>query len=263
MLKQQRPRRMRKFLARASTLRSIRSASSRSAQTLSRAVSSYQNNHPLYIQPSNTKQVTFWRSVSVSLAINESTGFSSLSPNVNFGFTLQGVQAWLGGTYAGQYNIANSSEFQALFDTYKINAVRCKMFFTNNYSNVNTPSTGMPLIYVANDFDDVQESMTVGTIQEHVGLRIFQFDGHNSDGIRHWVKPAVKDVIVQTDPSTGVQSSTNAGIPFGAQWIDCAVSNVIHNGMKVVYNNQGRTANSDIGSMTFVFEIEYCFKGYR
>lgn len=50
---------------------------------------------------------------------------------------------------------------------------------------------------------------------------------------------------------------------MGSQWLDVAVSNIIHNGVKLVYNNQGRNNNTDIGSMTFIFEIEYTFKGYR
>ena len=55
---------------------------------------------------------------------------------------------------------------QALFDTYKINNVRMKMFFTNNNTSVNSPATGLPLIHIANDFDDAQENMTVASILE-------------------------------------------------------------------------------------------------
>ena len=61
-------------------------------------------------------------------------------------------------------------QVQALFDTYKINNVRMKMFFTNNNSSVNSPATGMPLVHIANDFDDVQENMTVASILERAGF---------------------------------------------------------------------------------------------
>ncbi|MCZ0211708.1 hypothetical protein OZK63_40825, partial [Streptomyces sp. UMAF16] len=89
------------------------------------------------------------------------------------------------------------------------------MFFTNNNSSVNSPATGLPLLHLCNDFDDVAESMTVNSILERAGVRTVQFDATNHQGISHWVKPAAKDVIAQTDPATGVQTTSNAGVPFG------------------------------------------------
>lgn len=233
-------------------------------KTLRRAVGQYRYANPMYLQPSNARTMSFWRTVSYSIPINESLGWGSAgTTSLNFGFTLGNVLGWLGGVFSITLPVTNASEFQALFDTYKVSNVRMKMFFTNNNSSVNSPATGMPLIHICNDFDDVAESMSVNTILEKAGVRTLQFDAMNHAGLAHWVKPAAKQVIAQTDPATGVQTTSNAGIPFGSQWIDCAVSNIVHNGVKLVYNNQGRSNNTDIGSMTFIFEIEYTFKGYR
>lgn len=254
--------------SRRSMLRSRRTATGASTtparRTLSRAVGQYRYANPMYIQPSNARTATFWRTVSYSISINESLGWGAAgTPSLNFGFSLGNVLGWLGGAFSITLPVTNSGEFQALFDTYKINNVRMKMFFTNNNSSVNSPATGMPLIHIANDFDDAQEAMTINTILERAGVRTVQFDAMNHDGLSHWVKPTPKQVVAQTDPATGVQTNSNSGVPFGSQWIDCAVSNIVHNGIKLVYNNQGRANNTDIGSATFIFEIEYVFKGYR
>jgi len=240
------------------------SSATSASRTLSRAVGEYRYANPMYIQPSNARTMSFWRTVSYSIVLNELNGWgASSSSSLNFGFSLGNVLGWLGGAFSITLPVTNASEFQSLFDTYKINNVRMKMFFSNNNSSVNSPATGLPLIHVCNDFDDAQEVMTVSTILERAGVRTMQFDGMNHSGLSHWVKPVPKVVIAQTDPSTGVQTTSNAAVPFGSQWVDCAVSNIVHNGIKLVYNNQGRANNTDIGSVTFIFEIEYAFKGYR
>lgn len=232
--------------------------------TLARAVSQYRYSNPMYIQPSNARTASFWRTVSTSIVIQEAGGFAATSPSLNWGFSLGNVYGWLGGAFVYAIPVPNATEFSALFDTYKINAVRMKMFFTNNNSSVNSPNTGLPLIHVANDFDDVTEFMTVSSICERAGVRHLQFDAVNHTGLNHWVKPVPKDLTVSTDPATGAVTTTTNGIPYTGKWLDTANSQIVHNGIKVVYNSQGRTpAGTDIGSITFIFEIEFTMKGYR
>lgn len=233
-------------------------------RTLSRAVNQYRYSNPMYIQPSNARTASFWRTLSYSIPINEQLGWAALgSPCIGFNFGLRYVNIFLGGGFFAALNVSNAAEFQALFDTYKINSVRMKLFFTNNNSSVNSPATGLPLLHICNDFDDASENMSVNTILERAGVRTIQYDATNAKGIAHWVKPAAKAVVQQTDPVTGAASTSDSSVPMGATWIDTAVSNIMHNGVKIVYNNQGRNNNTDIGSVTFIFEIEYTFKGYR
>lgn len=264
--------RMRKYIkrlaaSRRSALRSRRSstgASTTSARrSLSNAVSEYRYANPMYIQPSNARTVTFWRTTRYNIPLNESLGFNSQGNSLNFGFSLGNVIAFYPSVAVTAIPVTNAAEFQALFDTYTIKNCRMKMFFTNNNSSVNSPATAMPLIHIANDFDDINEQMTTSTILEKAGVRTLQFDAMNHKGLAHWVKPAPKQVVAQTDPLTGVQTTSNAGIPFSTYWIDTAVSNIVYNGIKLVYDNQGRSSSTDIGSLTFIFECEYTFKGYR
>lgn len=236
-------------------------------RTLSRITGSYRYANPMLIQPSNARTCSFWRGCSHSIAIAQANGFftaTNASQCLAYGFDLQGVRGWLGGTYTFSIPIANSTDFQSLFDTYKINAVKMKCFFSHNFSNVNTPATCLPIINIVNDFDDATESLTTSTVLEKAGVRIMQFDAQNHNGYNHYVKPASRQVVSQIDPTTGVESVSSAGVSYGAQWLDCANNNIIHSGVKLVYNNQGRVPSSvDIGTMTVYFEIEYVFKGYR
>lgn len=248
--------------------RSSGSSTTPATRTLSRAVREYRYANPMYIQPSNARTATFWRTTRYNVQLNESTGFNngagaSYGFNLNFGFSLGNVIAFYPTSAVVANPVANAAEFQALFDTYTIKNVRMKMFFTNNNSSVNSPATGMPMFHICNDFDDISEPMTVNSILEKAGVRTVQFDAMNHQGLHHWVKPAAKQVVAQTDPTTGTQTTSNAGVPFGTYWIDTAVSNIVYNGIKLFYDNQGRSSNTDIGSATFIFEVEYVFKGYR
>lgn len=235
------------------------------SRTIGRIASSYRYANPMVIQPSNARTMTFWRSCVYSVPIQQGGGFNpigALSPCIAFGFDLSGMKFWVGGSYYGGVAISGSSEFQALFDTYKINAVKMKIFFAHNFSNVNTVATCLPIIHVVNDFDDSTENLTIPQVQEKSGCRIMQFDATNSNGFNHYVKPSCRQVVSQID-GAGAESVSSAGTAFGSQWLDCANNNIIHSGTKLVYNNQGRTATTDIGNITIYFDIEYCFKGVR
>jgi len=257
---------------RAQALRTKRrtTAAGSAQQALTNVVRSYRYANPMQIQPSNSRTMTFWRAIALTLDLNQRTGFIEglfSSRNINFGYTLGGVSVWLGGVFVTLVAMPNVAEFQALFDYYQINAVKIQMFYSNNVSDGATNQAGfltsMPLIHIANDFDDCQESMTQSTMLERVGLRTVQFDAMNHNGIRHYVKPKPSNTVAQLNPTTGAPSSANASIAFGSTWIDCAQSNVIHYGTKMYLNGQEIEDDFVMGKITFIFDIELKFKGYR
>lgn len=243
---------------RVSSLRSKRTSDQRqltSVLRLHRAANPYQ------ITPSSGRSVTFWRKVSRSIPLSQSAGFDGLGNNVNWGFSLGNLLGFLNGTFQYTVPISSVSEFQALFDYYKIEAVKMQIFFTR--TNLDSSTIGMPLLLISNDFDDIAESMTANTMNERVGTRHVQLDSNNTNGINHYIKPKLTNVVVQTNPTTGVDSSSSSGVVFGTQWIDTATSNILHKGIKVVYDNQGLTSATVLGNVTFVFDICYVMKGYR
>jgi len=226
---------------------------------------SHRKANPYQITPSSGRTVTFWRKAQVSLQLNQSTGFSGLGNfNVNWGISLGRIFGFLGGTLTYGVTIPNASEFQALFDYYMIRSTKLQMFFSKTNNDQSSGATlGMPMLLIANDFDDIAEVMTLSSMNERVGVRHVQFDATNTNGINHYIKPKPTNVMVQTDISTGAQSSSSSGVVFGSQWLDIASSNIVHNGIKVFYDNQGLTTATTLGNITFVFDVEIVCKGYR
>jgi len=248
-------------LRRYGSLRAKRQANDQ--QQLASVVRSHRRANPYQITPSSGRTVTFWRKTQTSLAFNQGFGWGGLGTSLNWGFSLGRVVGFLNGAFQYSLPVSNASEFQALFDYYCIKSVKMQIFYTHNISGVTSTTTALPMLLIANDFDDIAESMSTNSMNERVGCRTVQFENTGIGGITHYVKPKPSTVVVQTNVDTGVLSSANAGVVFGTQWLDVAQSNIVHHGIKIVYDNQGRTTSTDIGSMTFVFDVEYCFKGYR
>lgn len=262
--------RRQKYLRRAGAARKLQSMyrrykgrADKDKRDLGKVVRSYRKANPYQIQPSSGRTVSFWRKTQVSIFVNQGFGWAASGTSLNWGFSLGRIIGFLNGTFTYSLTVPNSSEFQALFDYYCIKNVKMQVFFTHNIAGVTSASLALPMILVANDFDDIGETMTTTSINERVGCRTLQFENTGIKGINHYIKPKVSSVVVQTNVDTGVLSTANAGIVFGTQWIDVAQSNIVHNGIKLVYDNQGRTSSTDIGSMTFIFDVEYSFKGYR
>jgi len=223
------------------------------------------NTRPSFCAPTILSYFFFFSLPGIECASHLTTfGGVGVGLNLNWGFALGRIFGYVNGTFQFNPLVPNSGEFQALFDYYKINAVKMQVFFIKNTSDQAGGSTiGMPILLIANDFDDVQETMTLTTMNERVGCRHVQFNSDNLNGINHYIKPKAGQVIVQTDFVSGVQTVSQAGINFGTQWIDVASSNIVHNGIKIFYDNQGLTSASALGNVTFVFDVCFVCKGYR
>lgn len=260
--------RSRKFAARRiqSAYRRYRTTGSSDKRQLSSVIRSHRKANPYQIVPSSGRTVSFWRKTEISMVINQANGFGLGSNSLNWGFSLGNIFGYLGGLFTYGPSVSNAAEFQALFDYYMISAVKMQIFFTKNTDPVTATtglSHGMPVLMIANDFDDIAEVMTLNTMNERVGVRHVQFDSNSCNGITHYIKPKPTNAIVESSTSTGIRSTSFTGVVFGNQWIDTASANIVHNGVKVFYNNQGLTNNVNLGNVTFVFDIEYVMKGYR
>lgn len=264
--------RRRKFLAKASAARKVQAwfrrhkgRQTQDSRDLGRVVRRHRAANPYQIQPSSGRTVSFWRKTQIAIPLSQTLGFNSAGNNVNWGFSLGRIIGYVNGAFVYAAIVSSAAEFQALFDYYMIRNVKMTMFFTKNVDPINSAgnTTGLPLFQICNDFDDIQETMTINSMNERVGVRHVQIDSGLNNGINHYIKPKPSSVVVQTNVDTGVLSTANAGVVFGTQWLDSAQSNIVHNGIKVVYDNQGLTTVQTLGSVTFIFDVEYVFKGYR
>jgi len=248
--------------ARAIQMRYRRYRGAQDKRDLGNVVRRHRAANPYQIQPSAGRTVSFWRKCQISIALNQSTGIGG-SNSVNWGFGLKGAYGYRAGTLFWLPAMAGFSEWQALFDYYMINAVKMQIFYSKTVAeNATTVTTGMPSLLIANDFDDLGETMTLDLMNQRVGVRHVQFGSDRMYGITHYIKPKPTTVLAQT-ADDGTVTVANAGIPFGSTWLDCAQSNIVHGGIKIFYDNQGLTTSTNIGNLTFVFDVEFVFKGYR
>jgi len=263
--------RRRNYMRKTKAARTLQTAYRRYRQNSDRRqlgsiVRSYKRANPYQISPSSGRTCTFWRKTEINITLNQLSGFGGAGASLNWGFSLGFIYGYLNGTYTYSPGVPSSAEFQALFDYYQIRSVKMQIFFTKNTDPVSGTtglSHGMPLLLIANDFDDIAENMTLPTMNERVGVRHVQFDSNNTNGITHYIKPKPTNAIVESSTSTGIRSTAFTGVVFGTQWIDTASANIVHNGVKVFYNNQGLTNNVDLGNITFIFDVEFVMKGYR
>lgn len=161
----------------------------------------------------STKFHKFIRSASfqapgAQLGYDQRTGFvwngtNLLSHTLQFNFTLQGVNVYCGGTFVTTLALPNNTELTALYDQYRIDWVDCQFMFSNNQSSVNSPTSVLPICYIAKDYDDSGDA-GVTAIQQYATQQTWQLGNWRGDGIRHVrVKPNVDVAVYNTAIANG------------------------------------------------------------
>lgn len=143
------------------------------------------------------------------LGYDQRTGFvyngtSLLAHTLQFNFTLQGVNVYCGGTFVTTLTLPSNAELTSLYDQYRIDWVDCQFMFSNNMSNVTSPTTVLPVCYIAKDYDDSNDA-GVTAIQQYATQQTWQLGNQQGrDGIRHVkVKPNVDINVFQTPLVSG------------------------------------------------------------
>jgi len=134
-------------------------------------------------------------------------------------------------------DILSSAEFTTLFDRYKVDRVVNTFQLVNNpdaAAYLNDKDTGnsanfYPKMWYIRDYDDsVAESSS--TLKERVGVKCVILQPNKV--VRVTTKPAIATQVYRTALTTGYGPKWN-------QWIDCAMTDVPHYGLKVAYDCNG------------------------
>lgn len=187
----------------------------------------------------NTKFHNFVRSVSfrapsAQLGYDQRTGFTwngvALNThNLQFNFTLGGVNIFAGGTAIGTgvLPMPNVTELTTLYDQYRIDWIECDFFFSNNMSNVTSPTTVLPICYMCKDYDDSADA-GVTDIQQYTTQMVWQWGQQQGRNGKYTVriKPNVDTVVFQS----ALLSGYGRGKP---QFIDTSSGQVPHYGIKL------------------------------
>lgn len=205
-----------------------------------------------------SKIYTMERSCSFLTPMNLSTGFNAGGQFLGLSFCLEGCQWYTGTTYQGLASISNVTEFQSLFDKWRIDKIEVIPVFSNSQSSVNSPATVLPVIYQALDFDSVTGT---NNLSEYPQMRTIQLGTVNNGLTKCYLTtPTVTDAVSNNNAGTitGVLAGTRI-----SPWLDTASPDISHFGMRFQFQNFGRTSSTDIGTILWQIKIYYSFKTVR
>lgn len=118
--------------------------------------------------------------------------------------------------------VPNVSEFSQLYDMYKINGIKLKLVPAQTGSDLNAPATAqyMPDLWTVIDYDD-GNTPTKNDLLQYPGLKVTRGNQVHS----RYFKPAVSAEIYRS-------AVTTSYAPKWKQWLDFAVTDVPHYGIK-------------------------------
>lgn len=155
----------------------------------------------------------------------------------------------------------NVSEFAALFDEYRIDAVHIKIFYTNNISNTSAAvgtfqQIALPTGQFCTDFDDSTPPASNTELLQRPETKLLQW---NTNGpLQFTIKSPKAAYTVNT------QSGTNSVAKAPGGWMDMAAQNINIYGWKVFLEQFGSSTNTlEQGYFQFYFTYDISCRGVR
>lgn len=155
--------------------------------------------------------------------------------------------------------IPDSSDFQRLFDFFRLNRVDMKMIWQANEHIYQTAGGTLvtPLIHCVTDKDDTG-LFSLNDLLQYPTHRAIQLGSINNYQATHTViKPGVQ-IESQTDLLSTLPSTTRY-----SPWCDTGVPNVKHNGIKLSWDDFDINTNQLNGRIEFLFDLYFEFKTPR
>jgi hypothetical protein len=161
----------------------------------------------------------------VSTAANQGFTCNGITGNdLAMFFSLAGTYLFIGSTNVQITSLPNFAEFTSLYDQYRIDRVEVGFTFSNNVSTVSNPTTTLPILGVAIDYDDVADT-NFSSLQQYDSFQSFQLGAPSL--------PSGKRVF-SLSPTFTSSVYTNAGTGHARQrgFLDCSYPTVQHYGLK-------------------------------
>lgn len=192
---------------------------------------------------------------------------SSISPGV-FDPYANRVATWCGNKYFTAADTVNATEFQALYDQYKLLRVDMDFEYMHNVAGVDNTGAAMcqPTLHIVTDWDGDQgtQYMSINDMMEHGKSHFKRRLGGGK--VRYSIKPKVRDVIYQTTGTSAI------AIPRSCPWIDTSAMNARMNGIKwciqdwpmyITPDAPGATSQMAQPTLRITFTYHYLFKGVQ
>lgn len=129
-------------------------------------------------------------------------------------------------------DLVNISEFDVLFDYYKINGVKLSFYYLYDNAVFNGVSPA-PQMYLIKDFDDSTVPASIGELIQYPGCKELQLFDQNQGKVVVYLKPRVMD-------NTTDEQQPSKRRP----WIDMSAKDKVYHGVKfAVVNRAGSLIN--------------------
>lgn len=158
-----------------------------------------------------------------------------------------------GGISTKLSQLPNASEFQNLFDAYRIDLVTVRFDWTRNTADLSGASVvGAPIMYNVIDKDDENPPANVNTCLEYQTCRLHNF-ADRSTFSRSYI-PAIAKTVFNTALTSGYGREQRA-------WLDVASPDIPHYGMK--YAVSASTSNVNAGEIIVTVTLKFSCRDTR
>jgi len=196
--------------------------------------------------------------------LNNTTGFIGVSQSLNFFVQQDRVVYTLNGgvttTLMGAV-FQNASSFAYIYDQYRIDSVRVKIYYSAN-AEAPASSPSLPMLYAVMDYDDLFTLASTQAALSYGSCRVMQLGnssgGQNGAQYYYWPKCMASGSVANSIPT----GSTVIAQAIKSPWLNSADVVVPHLGMKTYYDPV-TSSNQVIGTVTFVFEVYQSYRNVR
>lgn len=204
----------------------------------------------------------FTRSIVANLGLNPFKGFvdgagGTIGAYMAFTYTMAGLRirgSSLPTPYNQLYPLPTVTDFQNLFDHYRIDKIEITMISTCTDVGVQvTSGHQMPIIWCFNDQDDGVSPSQTGQFLERENHRIISFSDTNVK--RHTCYPRTA-----SNHYNGIALS-GYGVGSKYAFMDMAYTDIEHYGTKFAYQSPNNTADILTANCQFIVKFHYTMKG--
>jgi len=203
------------------------------------------------------KLYRFVRKTGVTYALNPSTGMGVGGTfSYGSGHTYKLSEVSIAGQNATATLPNAAAEFQALFEFWRIDQIRVRMFYSHSPSGAQTaPSnaTGYPMLYICPDFTDGAAPTSAAQIQQKSDCRIVQLGNARPTSITFRPKPA--QAVFQFGTFSGYAANQSQDV-----WLSTSYPLSENYGLKIWYQPLD-TTNALNGQIFMDIEYHLSFKG--
>lgn len=188
------------------------------------------------------------------------SGASALGQGMALSFQLAQMKFWGSTGVNSQIALPNYTEFTNLFDEWKIDYVKVKIQFTNNFAsttaaNPSYQAASLPLMLYAVDQDDDVAPTNLDIMTQYQNLRTRVFDSNGPEYCQF--KPKA-----QLATEAGNILATGYASNYGG-WLNTSSTGTDYMGMKFWLDLSGTATDNHFGDMIFIVTYGLKFRGVK